>query len=343
MQLARIASISAAIALFCLPALAQVPSGAPAEAPSGRQTQAQKPGPSVTAPEQSAVPPKHPLPQHAIPPQATMDPAALPAQVVPCLPAYVPCCVPCGPALVTMCYPAYPSQPAPVLYPPPDGLPYLGAARVPNGSPLFRGNPVGEGIEWLQQNEYEIAIKSFDEALRLEHKNAMAYYCRGEAWYRKGVAYIKSGGGDDYFERAANDYSAAIQLEPDFADAYSALGDAYLQLRRYELAIEKQNEALRRHAQPLAYESDTPVGPVGNQSAPAIQTDASQVRAYRGRAAAHLAMARSYGRRNDNVTMRQELQNAADDYQRASNLRLAGAGDLQSSIVGVRPESQSAH
>ncbi len=41
------------------------------------------------------------------------------------------------------------------------------------------------GIAWYLQKDYDKAIKDFDEAIRLDPKNAAAYRNRGDAWSEK--------------------------------------------------------------------------------------------------------------------------------------------------------------
>src|SRR5437016_4582835 len=65
-----------------------------------------------------------------------------------------------------------------------------------------------KGVRAFEKKDYDGAIGFFDEALRLEPKNADAYYRRGEA-YR----------GKRNFDKAIADYTQAIQLAPKNADA----------------------------------------------------------------------------------------------------------------------------
>ena len=90
------------------------------------------------------------------------------------------------------------------------------------------------GLVWEEKEEYDKAIADFDEAIRLDPKDAEAYNDRGEAWYAK-----------DDLDKAIADYDEAIRLDPDFAEAYRNRG---LLLRRdgeYDKAIADFNEAIR--------------------------------------------------------------------------------------------------
>ena len=46
------------------------------------------------------------------------------------------------------------------------------------------------------------------------------------------------------YERAIEDYNKAIELNPNFANAYKCHGDAYYLLEQYERAIEDYNKAI---------------------------------------------------------------------------------------------------
>ena len=59
------------------------------------------------------------------------------------------------------------------------------------------------------KGEYDKAIADYDEALKLDPKNALAYDSRGVAWYRKGE-----------YDKAIADYGEAIKLDPKNAIAY---------------------------------------------------------------------------------------------------------------------------
>ncbi len=283
MDLVRIASTCAAIALLCLPARA-ADNGASTPQPVGF-------APAATQPAGASQP--IPAPESAASPTSPVS-----------------------------------SPPAMRLWQRVTSLPVEAS-----GAPSIL---IAEGTKWLQRNEYENAIKTFDKAVRLEHKNAVAYYCRGKAWYAKGDARANK----EYYERAANDYSVAILLRPDFADAYRCLGDAYLKLERYELAIENQSEAVRRnerYSSSFADSGDAVTAPAGDHLAHAILPETDLAEAYRGRAAAHGELAKIYDQRKDLNAWRRELKNVSDDNRRASEIRPAGRDDSEPAIRSVQP------
>ena len=100
-------------------------------------------------------------------------------------------------------------------------------------------NANDRGMIYLEQGEYQLAIDAFDEAIRLDPQDAIAYYNRG-------IAYNGQGRGDTRgaarFNRAKQDFDQAIRLNPQ-ADAYYNRGVAYRNLGQYENAIEDFDEA----------------------------------------------------------------------------------------------------
>ena len=67
-----------------------------------------------------------------------------------------------------------------------------------------------DGILKANNNEYDSAIKDYDEAIRLKPDYAEAYNSRGNA---------KSAKGD--YDGAIKDYDEAIRLKPDYTEAYN--------------------------------------------------------------------------------------------------------------------------
>ena len=81
-------------------------------------------------------------------------------------------------------------------------------------------------------------IPDFDEAIRLNPKNA-AYFCdRGTAYYKKGQ-----------YDRAISDYDEAIRLNPKNAVYFSNRGSAYRQKSQYDRAMADFDEARRLNPQ----------------------------------------------------------------------------------------------
>ena len=107
----------------------------------------------------------------------------------------------------------------------------------------------------LNLRDYQGAIKDFDEAIRLEPQNAVAYFNRGTAYLYLGLADLESEKLEhalEAFVEVLANYDQAIRLDPEYADAYGSRGAAYVYLEKYELAIQDYTEAIR--IEPLAAE-----------------------------------------------------------------------------------------
>jgi len=93
---------------------------------------------------------------------------------------------------------------------------------------------VNRGDECFQKGQYDAAITTYDEALRLNPKDANTYYKRGNARYHLG----------DY-EGAIKDYIHAIKINPNYTKAYHKSGNARYHLGDYEGAIEDYTQAIK--------------------------------------------------------------------------------------------------
>jgi tetratricopeptide (TPR) repeat protein len=88
-----------------------------------------------------------------------------------------------------------------------------------------------KGIAYLIKEQYDLALQSFSNSIRINSKFAEAYIKRGDTWYLKG---------DN--EMAINDYNVAISLKPDYSESYLGLGLAYRNLGQ----VKKSEENLRK-------------------------------------------------------------------------------------------------
>jgi tetratricopeptide (TPR) repeat protein len=97
------------------------------------------------------------------------------------------------------------------------------------------------GLVWFCKKEYDKAIQDYDEAIKL---NAFPYndytlYHRGNAWFAK-----------KEYDKAIQDYDEAIRgglLGPNrFAPAFAARGRAWYRKKDYDRAIKDYDEAIRR-------------------------------------------------------------------------------------------------
>jgi tetratricopeptide (TPR) repeat protein len=107
------------------------------------------------------------------------------------------------------------------------------------------------GADWLNKKEYDKAIADFDQAIRLDPKDAYAYHNRGLAWSDK-----------KEYDKAIADYSEAIRLDPKDAWAYN--GRAWLwatcpdaKYRDGKRAVESATRACELSEWKEAYPIDT--------------------------------------------------------------------------------------
>ncbi|QIZ73184.1 tetratricopeptide repeat protein [Oxynema aestuarii] len=99
------------------------------------------------------------------------------------------------------------------------------------------------GKEQFNLGQYEEAIASCNEAIRLRPDYPEAYYNRG------GMQHILG-----QYEEAIASFNEAIRLRPDYPEAYALRGAAQDNLGQYEEAIASCNEAIRlRPDYPEAY------------------------------------------------------------------------------------------
>jgi tetratricopeptide (TPR) repeat protein len=102
---------------------------------------------------------------------------------------------------------------------------------------------VGRGMAWAAKRELDRAIADFEQAIRINPKDAEAYYSRGLARKLKGD-----------LEAAIADYDQAIQLDAKYANAYVNRGAAWGEKGDLDRAIADFDEAIRLNPkEPQAY------------------------------------------------------------------------------------------
>lgn len=84
---------------------------------------------------------------------------------------------------------------------------------------------LSRGIAHSNINQYESAIRDFDQVIARNPNNIDAYFIRGEAYFELG-----------HYTRATHDLDQAINLAPNFADAYKARGTIYERLGQHDRA-----------------------------------------------------------------------------------------------------------
>jgi len=83
-------------------------------------------------------------------------------------------------------------------------------------------------------NPLDLAIRDFDQAIRLKPDYTEAFVNRGVAYYDKGQ-----------FGRAIEDYDQAIRLKPDLAEAFNNRSLAYYRNNQYDRAQQDFDQTIR--------------------------------------------------------------------------------------------------
>ena len=92
------------------------------------------------------------------------------------------------------------------------------------------------------QGKYDLALADYSQAIQLEPKYAKVYYNRGIIYSNQGK-----------YDLALADYNKAIQLKPKYANAYNNRGNIYDNQGKYDLALADYNQAIQlepKYAEP---------------------------------------------------------------------------------------------
>jgi len=100
---------------------------------------------------------------------------------------------------------------------------------------------IKKGIEHHNKKEYDLAIQSYSEAIRINPKYGKAYEFRGGCYLTQ-----------KKYKEAVDDYKAAINIDPANSSLHYYLGMAHYQLRKFELAIENFNQSIKLNYPDLA-------------------------------------------------------------------------------------------
>lgn len=110
--------------------------------------------------------------------------------------------------------------------------------ELPEEMTYFTSFAIGQLYYWDEQ--FDDALAAFTSAIRnAEGKDQLTGL--GAVYFYRGYIY---GSIRDQPEKAIEDYEAAIELKPDFVEAYNNLGNEYSNLGEYGFALEKYNKAL---------------------------------------------------------------------------------------------------
>jgi tetratricopeptide (TPR) repeat protein len=115
-----------------------------------------------------------------------------------------------------------------------------GPAGVQHDNPVFH-----QGVAALAKKDYDLAISCFEECLRADAKDALAYAYRGDAYAGKGDS-----------DKALSDYADALRVNPNYAKAYTGRGLVALTKYETDKAVAAFTDALKadpRYAPALAH------------------------------------------------------------------------------------------
>ena len=129
-----------------------------------------------------------------------------------------------------------------------------------------------QGVDALNQNNANLALEKFNEALKLDPELPEAYINRGialrrleqyveavedfdkalklapkspEAFYNRGLSYSLSG----VYDKALADYTRALKLAPKDWQIFYNRGNTYLDMNKVKEALADYNQALKLHPQ----------------------------------------------------------------------------------------------
>ena len=88
-------------------------------------------------------------------------------------------------------------------------------------------------VELQEEGSYREVIAEYDEAIRVDPRDAAAYKNRGAAYEELGQ-----------YQRAIEDLDQAIHLDPHFAGAYNTRASVYFKLGQYQRSVEDVGQAI---------------------------------------------------------------------------------------------------
>ncbi len=151
-----------------------------------------------------------------------------------------------------------------------------GDGRAIRMDPAFAKAFGGRAVAYSHKQQYDLAIKDFNMALRFDPKNpevmnnlAIVYKDAGQydnaiatvtkaiglkpnyavAFNTRGATYIKMG----ELGMALADYDQAITLEPNYAQAYTNRGNLYMARKDYDRALKDYAKAMGTQAKAMQY------------------------------------------------------------------------------------------
>jgi tetratricopeptide (TPR) repeat protein len=166
-----------------------------------------------------------------------------------------------------------------------------------------------------QENKRELLAAAESLLEIVEHKPSLSKKSKliAHVYRKRGFAYRRL----NQFDKAIEDYSRAIELDPNYSRAYASRGSVYRVLKDYERAIEDFDQALKHNPKyASAYNSRSETYRLGKEYLRALEdlNRAIELEPY---------YARAYARRGLIHLCLQKNQQARDDYLRSWQLNPA--------------------
>jgi tetratricopeptide (TPR) repeat protein len=103
-------------------------------------------------------------------------------------------------------------------------------------------NDYKKGVEALDKQDYDQAIRRLTKVVENDPKNADAWNARGFAYQQK-----------KEFDKAIGDFNQAVRWDPKHALAFNNRGNTYLEKKNYRKALADYNQAIRLEPKDIEY------------------------------------------------------------------------------------------
>lgn len=163
---------------------------------------------------------------------------------------------------------------------------------------------LNQGIALYEKQDYQGAIKIFNDVLSTDPKNALAYNARGSVYLE-----LKD------YDKAVADYTKAVELETLLPHAYYNRGRAYTFLKEYDDALADLQHSAQLSPHEFGYRANGNIGLIYHQQgeyAKALDAFATAI-SYDD------SKADTYYLRGETYTAMENYEAAISDYQAALN------------------------
>jgi tetratricopeptide (TPR) repeat protein len=90
------------------------------------------------------------------------------------------------------------------------------------------------GVKSIEKRDYEISLKEFNAALKIDPNYVDAFYGRGTLYYIQGK-----------LEDSLKDFLKAIAINPKYWKAYDNIGNVYWDMKKYDESLEYYEKAVK--------------------------------------------------------------------------------------------------